>query len=393
MGREQKIYKTLRKHLDKMPVGYPSTRSGVEIRILKRIFTPRQAALAAAMTHRFEPVETIRKRAEKHGSDFMAPDFADNASWEALLDEMVERGGIFCKIVDGRRHYALVPFVVGMFEFQVTGLTPGFYADVARYFREGYGLAYLSTAVPQMRVIPIEQSVAEKQHIATYDEARRLIADAGERIGVADCICRKGKDLAGESCRRTERRSLCLGLRDYFDMYSRQGWLRKITKEEALEILAQSEKEGLVLQATNEREPQAICACCGCCCGILSTLRHVPNRAEFAAGNFYAQSDPQLCVGCGKCVERCHVGAIVMGEREKRVEIDPAGCIGCGVCVPVCKKGAMALVERQKPNVPPPDTEALYDTILKGKKRLGKMRTGLKILRHMRIKDIITGNF
>jgi hypothetical protein len=32
------VYRQLQQHLDKMPIGYPSTKSGVEIRILKRLF-------------------------------------------------------------------------------------------------------------------------------------------------------------------------------------------------------------------------------------------------------------------------------------------------------------------------------------------------------------------
>ncbi len=32
------IYRELQRHLDEMPVGYPRTESGVEIRILKHLF-------------------------------------------------------------------------------------------------------------------------------------------------------------------------------------------------------------------------------------------------------------------------------------------------------------------------------------------------------------------
>ena len=34
------IYKKLREHLDKLPVGFPETESGIEMRILKHLFTP-----------------------------------------------------------------------------------------------------------------------------------------------------------------------------------------------------------------------------------------------------------------------------------------------------------------------------------------------------------------
>ena len=40
------IYLKLRKHLDTHPVGYPETKSGVEIRILKHLFSPKEAKIA-----------------------------------------------------------------------------------------------------------------------------------------------------------------------------------------------------------------------------------------------------------------------------------------------------------------------------------------------------------
>ena len=37
-----KIYRELQKHLDRQPIGFPATKSGVELKILTRLFTPRQ---------------------------------------------------------------------------------------------------------------------------------------------------------------------------------------------------------------------------------------------------------------------------------------------------------------------------------------------------------------
>ena len=359
-------------------MGYPATRSGVELRILERLFRPEEARLAIYLTHRFESAEEICQRAAAGG-------FSGDAC-AALLDAMAGKGSILKKMSNGAAGYALVPFVVGMFEFQVRHLTPELYDDTARYFREAYGLEYLSTARPQMRVIPIEQSVSDSPHIATYDEIRQIIDQADGKIGVAECICRKGKDLVGEPCRKTDRREVCLGFRDYFDTYRREGWFKEISKQEALEILARSEKEGLVLQATNEMYPQAVCACCSCCCGILNTLKNVPNRADFVAANYRARVDDDKCAGCGLCVDRCHMEAISISD--KKAVIDPKRCIGCGVCVPACTTGALSMEERTVPCIPPETTEDLYEAIDAEKPRWAKLKTALKILRHMNLKDI-----
>jgi NAD-dependent dihydropyrimidine dehydrogenase PreA subunit len=44
------VYKRLAKHLDELPAGYPETESSVELRILRRLFTPEEAELALPTT-------------------------------------------------------------------------------------------------------------------------------------------------------------------------------------------------------------------------------------------------------------------------------------------------------------------------------------------------------
>jgi len=40
MEQSDQVYINLQKHLDRQAVGFPATKTGVEIRILKHIFTP-----------------------------------------------------------------------------------------------------------------------------------------------------------------------------------------------------------------------------------------------------------------------------------------------------------------------------------------------------------------
>ena len=57
------VYKKLALHLDNTPSGYPATESGVELRILKQLFTREEAELALSLVLMLEPVEEIAKRA------------------------------------------------------------------------------------------------------------------------------------------------------------------------------------------------------------------------------------------------------------------------------------------------------------------------------------------
>ena len=55
------IYRRLAGVLDTLPNGFPSTESGVEIKLLKWIFTPEQADLFCNLRLTFETAEEIRQ--------------------------------------------------------------------------------------------------------------------------------------------------------------------------------------------------------------------------------------------------------------------------------------------------------------------------------------------
>ena len=50
------VYRRLQKHIDVMPVGFPATASGVELSILRRLFTPEEAEAALLLSALPEPL-------------------------------------------------------------------------------------------------------------------------------------------------------------------------------------------------------------------------------------------------------------------------------------------------------------------------------------------------
>jgi hypothetical protein len=58
----QDTYKQLAEALDRLPNGFPRTPSGVEIKLLKRIFSKEEAIVAGQLSRNFEPVHMIANR-------------------------------------------------------------------------------------------------------------------------------------------------------------------------------------------------------------------------------------------------------------------------------------------------------------------------------------------
>ena len=358
MDPKEDIYRELQKHLDTMPVGYPATATGVEVRLLKSLFTPEQARIALGLDYTFRNVAQIRQYLQE--SELSVEDL------ESRLEEMANKGITFAKILDGVKVYASMPFVVGMLESQVHRLTLGLLKDVDEYFREKYAAEYFGSKAPQMRIIPIQKSISAEHRIGTYEELRSLIENAEDRIRIGECMCRKSMQMAGRPCAVTARKETCMAFRDYADVLARTGWGRTITKEEAMEIAIKNEEDGLVLQPSNDQEGQFICSCCSDCCGILKMAKMTPKPAEVVASNYYAQVDPHVCNECGTCIDRCPMDAIEMLDSSANVSRDR--CIGCGICIPTCPTEAIQLEHKEKVRIPPKNRDALLETIMEGKK-------------------------
>jgi len=352
-------YKKLQSHLNTFPVGFPSTLSGIELRILRDIFTPEEADAALNFDYRLETFDQIYDRVREKG--FSLDEFRD------MVNRLDSKGALSIKEVDNETRYALHPFLIGIFEMQTVRLNPSLYLNLYEYYLKKFAVEYLTTEIPQLRVIPIQKSIRPDHNITTYDQMSELIEGTKDKISLIECICRKGKDLIGDSCQTTDRRNICLHLREYHDHSMRHNRGRTISKEEALEILAQSEKEGLVLMPDSTQEIQQLCSCCSCCCGLLGILKTLPRPVDFVASNFYAALDPQLCVGCGRCQSRCHMGAVKFKE-ERAMYIDRKKCIGCGLCISTCKAGALRLMKKEKVFIPPKDFQELHEIFRNNKK-------------------------
>jgi ferredoxin len=133
--------------------------------------------------------------------------------------------------------------------------------------------------------------------------------------------------------------------------YIENGFSRQITQDELMDILKLGEDEALVISPGNSKEIMNICLCCGCCCGFLKVLKTYERPADHCASPYQAKIDPDACVQCGTCEERCQMEAIREGDESH--EVNEARCIGCGLCVPTCPEEAISMVEKpEAPSIP-----------------------------------------
>ena len=349
---EDAIYRELQQDLDRMPVGFPPTASGVEIRILKQLFTPLEARITLCLSMLLEPVSAIHRKLK------------DGMSREALaeaLEGMAYRGLVRREAGSGESRYGKLPFVIGIYEGQVDRMSEDLARDLLEYFDQGLGHAIQPKATPQLRIVPINRPIAIERCVAQFDDIRASVRNSAGPFAVMNCICRQAQDLAGEPCRQTAVRENCLTMGAAANVMLEHDRARLITRERMLQLLDDADREGLVLQPQNTRDPQFICCCCGCCCVALKAGKKRDRPVEFFSSNYVVAVNPGECEACGACISRCQMEAVSMCDGTARV--DPVRCIGCGLCLSTCPSGSMRLLRKPQPTLPPRNTQALYARI------------------------------
>jgi ferredoxin len=357
VDEEIEVYRNLQKHLNQMPIGFPAVKSGADIRLLKHLFTPKEAKIAIFLRFGWdrdlETLETIYERVKKTG--------ISQEKLEKILDAMASKGSIMSKRENGKKLYGNAELAVGMFEFQVNKLTKGFVEDFLEYMDQGWWPEALKVKGAQLRTIPVEQSIEPKHNVSNYDDLLKLLDTTEGPYVAVNCVCRQMKDVMEDPCKVTSRRELCLGFGKPAQLYIDQGWGRSISKKEALEILRKNEDDGLVLQPDDSQQLNFICSCCGCCCEFLTTLKKLGSPGNFSITNYYAEVDSEFCTGCGTCVEICQMNAISL--KNELSSIKRRKCIGCGNCVAKCPSEAIQLNKREREFTPYPTMDDLFDRI------------------------------
>ncbi|MFX1500176.1 MAG: 4Fe-4S binding protein [Promethearchaeota archaeon] len=385
MQLEDDVYKRLHKEIDeRMPINFPTHKNGLEVEILKLLFTPEEAEIAIHLSALPEPLDKIHKRVTKNGLSI------SKERLEELLNNLDEKGAIQGggSIYDkkhNRRRYRLAQWAIGIFEYQLGRITKEFAKLANDYTLDVFYKEFHNKKKPsQMRTIPVEKSLSPDYTVSTYDNIREIITNKVDKIAIMNCVCREEHDVLNEPCKLSNTRRCCVMFNDSAVRRIEDGIGKEVSKEEMFDILKKFQKEGFVLQPENSKNPSFMCVCCGCCCGVLKMAKQYPKPAEYYSSNFFAQSNPELCNGCETCIKRCQMNAISLENNKAIVNLDM--CIGCGNCVPTCGMKAMKLYKKGKTKTPPKNSGILYVKIMAKKrgfigtlKMLGKMISRRKV--------------
>jgi electron transport complex protein RnfB len=339
MYMTEDVYHRLREHLDSLPTGYPPTATGVELRILRKLFDEAEAEMACQLKLIPETAGEIARRLGR-----------DSGVVSELLDRMSRKGLILRMKKKGQVQYMAIMFVVGILEFQLNRLDRELCEMLDEYMQEGFHREMTRTPTPQLRVVPVQESLAPQMEIQPYDELRNIL-ESQKSIVLADCICRKKSAVLGHPCVKPLESCFVFGAMGEYYVENALG--RIISLEEALEVLRKNEEAGLVPSPANAQRVGGMCSCCGCCCGMLKAIKLHPHPSSVVKSNYYAHVEQDLCSGCGACLERCQMEAVYLDDDW--AAIDLKRCVGCGLCVTTCPTKAMSLRPKPRPEhyVPP----------------------------------------
>ncbi|MGE5379370.1 MAG: DUF362 domain-containing protein, partial [Candidatus Saccharibacteria bacterium] len=191
------------------------------------------------------------------------------------------------------------------------------------------------------------------EKIMPYQEVREFVLNGPVDVVLYECGCRRASGGKGGGCQPSQ---VCMVIgKPFTDLIVslHPDISRRVTKEEALEVLREEDERGHMHTAWFKDAMMdrfyAVCNCCKCCCVGLRGMK-VNGLNMIAPSGYSAIRDEELCTTCGKCANVCPFDAVTV--ENKIVVFDHEKCMGCGVCVGLCPQHAMSLIRDETKGVP-----------------------------------------
>jgi Pyruvate/2-oxoacid:ferredoxin oxidoreductase delta subunit len=249
--------------------------------------------------------------------------------------------------------YIATRFMIGILEFQfLPGGTSARDKKIARLIHD-YKRACdkAQSKVPQkapypgIRVITVGKTINPGNPVHTYDQVQSYI-DKYDDIAVATCYCRHEADLLDEDLHGIPKEvCMSLGPGSQFTVDRLNG--RKISREEAREIIDRTEELGLVHMSNNTSDDIGfICNCDRFHCEAIKSALRMEKPGQWFTSGFQPQFDADTCTGCEECVNRCPATALAMGGDDLP-EVDLDRCFGCAACATGCPTESITMISKE----------------------------------------------
>jgi Na+-translocating ferredoxin:NAD+ oxidoreductase subunit B len=327
--------------------------------LVHELFTPEEATVSIDLGLGFKPASTVAASMGKNEKDV-----------GKILEAMAYKGLCVSADLGGTIYYSGPPFAPGIFDFQfLRGSKTERDKKLAKLihaYKEAYDAAYppKPALFPIARIITIDRAVKADNVVHTYNQVAHYI-ETNDPLAICTCFCRHEAKLVDEKddCKAPKETCIMFGAAAQFVIDRKFG--RKITKEEALNILKVTEEAGLVHATINKQNIDFLCNCCRCHCIILKTALLYPKPGLALTSGLKPVWDTDLCTSCEVCIDRCPMTALILGDDNMPV-VDLDRCIGCGVCTTGCPVEAIKLETRPGTIVPPIDQKALNQAMRAG---------------------------
>ena len=325
--------------------------------LLRELFTEDQAALIGDFPFGAYTVSELSKVMGR-----------DEASLDIMLKDMSDNGLIFeAQRENGDKEYSVLPFEPGLLELQ---FIKGKDDERTRKFVKMMGkvtqheltvidgilnepdLARQAFSVPTVRVVAVEEAIADDKEIASWEKVSALV-EGESSYAVGECSCKHITRINGTPCQSEGPSKCCVWFGKVADYMVEGGYATRLSKEELYVLLKKCEDAGLVHMTGNRLHKTVLCNCCKCCCAYLKANKRIRQAGiEFAeSSNFVVRLNEETCIGCGQCVAYCQLEALQLSGDA--VTINPVYCRGCGACVSKCPTQSLSLVRisNKKPSV------------------------------------------
>lgn len=343
-------YKHLIDRINRFPQGAPPSKT--LYKILSILFSEKEAELVATL-----PIKPFTaKTASKIWN-------IEEVEARKILDRLASRAILLDVDNNGTQQYMLPPPMAGFFEFALMRtrndidqkLLSELYYQYMNVEEDFIKELFFSSETRLGRVFVQEEVLSNKNsvHILDYERASNVIKNASH-IGISMCYCRHKMYHINRGC--DAPLDICMTFDNVAASLVKHKFAREVEVSEGLELLHQAYEHNLVQCGENVREKVTfICNCCGCCCEAMIAAKKFGMLHPVHTTNFIPKIDEDNCIGCGKCVKACPIGAIKMiskGDDSKKryAKIDEDICLGCGVCVRSCSKKSISL-ERRKEHI------------------------------------------